>query len=101
MRLPHHPLAWSVAMDTLTCSAPAFAQTNKPLVGRPVIRGLEGARVRVLSDGVDVMGASIISPDHAITTDTLLVEQIAVLKAPATPHGRKARSMIRSPIHWA
>ncbi|MEH6499074.1 MAG: TonB-dependent receptor [Pseudoalteromonas distincta] len=141
MRLLHHPLAWSVAMATLTCSAPAFAQTEKPLaldevtvtasalntrptemttpvevlrgdaltqrteatlgdtlnglpgvhasgfgpgVGRPVIRGLEGARVRVLSDGVDVMDASTISPDHAITTDTLLVEQIEVLKGPAT-----------------
>lgn len=38
-----------------------------PGVGRPVIRGLDGARVKVLSDGVEVLDASTISPDHAIT----------------------------------
>ncbi len=51
---------------------------------RPVIRGLDGARVRVLSDGVDVLDASTISPDHAISLEPLLVERIEVLKGPAT-----------------
>lgn len=51
---------------------------------RPVIRGLDGARVKVLSDGVDVLDASTISPDHAITSDPLLAERIEVLKGPAT-----------------
>ncbi|KKN95409.1 hypothetical protein LCGC14_0179360 [marine sediment metagenome] len=55
-----------------------------PGVGRPVIRGLDGARVKVLSDGADVLDASYISPDHATTTDTLLLERIEVLKGPAT-----------------
>ncbi|MCY1558604.1 putative TonB-dependent receptor [compost metagenome] len=51
---------------------------------RPVIRGLDGARVRVLSDGVDTLDASTISPDHAVSLEPLLVERIEVLKGPAT-----------------
>ncbi|WP_421684316.1 TonB-dependent receptor [Stutzerimonas urumqiensis] len=53
-------------------------------VGQPVIRGQSGARVKVLSDGVDVLDASTISPDHAITLEPLLAERIEVLKGPAT-----------------
>lgn len=52
--------------------------------GRPVIRGLDGARVKVLSDGVDVLDASTVSPDHAVTSEPLLAERIEVLKVP--PH---------------
>ncbi|WXL26374.1 TonB-dependent receptor [Ectopseudomonas mendocina] len=51
---------------------------------RPVIRGLDGARVKVLSDGVDLGDASTISPDHAVTSEMLLAERIEVLKGPAT-----------------
>jgi len=53
-------------------------------VGRPVIRGQSGARVKILSDGVDVLDASNISPDHAVTTEPLLSRRIEVLKGPAT-----------------
>ena len=55
-----------------------------PGSSRPVIRGLDGARVRVLSDGADVLDASTVSPDHAITADTALIERVEVLKGPAT-----------------
>lgn len=51
---------------------------------RPVIRGMDGARVRVLSDGADMMDASTLSADHAVTTEPLLLERIEVLKGPAT-----------------
>lgn len=51
---------------------------------RPVIRGLDGARVRVLSDGVDSLDASTISPDHAVSLEPMLLERIEVLKGPAT-----------------
>lgn len=50
---------------------------------RPVIRGMDGARVRVLSDGADIMDASTLSADHAVTTEPLLLERIEVLKGPA------------------
>lgn len=51
---------------------------------RPVIRGLDGARVKVLADGADVLDASTLSPDHAVTSEPLLAERIEVLKGPAT-----------------
>ena len=51
---------------------------------RPVIRGLDGGRVKVLSDGVDVMDASTISQDHAVGVEPLLAERVEVLKGPAT-----------------
>ena len=46
-----------------------------------MIRGLDGARVKVLSDGVELLDASTISPDHAVTSEPLLAERIEVLKA--------------------
>src|SRR5690606_10327380 len=55
-----------------------------PGVGRPVIRGLDGPRVRVLSDGADLLHASVSSPDHASTGGPQLLERIEVLKGPAT-----------------
>lgn len=55
-----------------------------PGASRPVIRGLDAARVRVLSDGVDVLDASNISPDHAVNSEPLLADRIEVLKGPAT-----------------
>lgn len=51
---------------------------------RPVIRGMDGARVKVLSDGIDIMDASTISADHAVTSEPMLLRQIEVLKGPAT-----------------
>ncbi|HTO19430.1 MAG TPA: TonB-dependent receptor [Pseudomonas sp.] len=51
---------------------------------RPQIRGLDGARVRVMSDGVDVLDASTLSQDHAVSVEPLLIERIEVLKGPAT-----------------
>ena len=51
---------------------------------RPQIRGLDGARVRVMSDGVDVLDASTLSQDHAVSVEPLLVERVEVLKGPAT-----------------
>ncbi|MCM2319526.1 MAG: TonB-dependent receptor [Pseudomonas sp.] len=51
---------------------------------RPVIRGLDGGRVKVLSDGVDVLDASTVSQDHAVSVEPLQAERIEVLKGPAT-----------------
>jgi iron complex outermembrane receptor protein len=53
-------------------------------VGRPVLRGMDGTRVKVLSDGADVLDASSVSPDHAVTSEPLLAERIEVLKGPAS-----------------
>lgn len=50
---------------------------------RPVIRGLDAARVRVLSDGAEVMDASTISPDHAVALEPMLSRRIEVLRGPS------------------
>lgn len=70
--------------DTLSGMSGVHSSGFGPGVGRPVIRGLDGARVRVLSDGVGVLDASTSSPDHAITSEMQLLEQVEVLKGPAT-----------------
>ena len=53
-------------------------------VGRPIIRGLDGARVQVLSDGLSSGDVSTLSVDHAVSIEPFLADQIEVLKGPAT-----------------
>jgi iron complex outermembrane receptor protein len=53
-------------------------------VGRPIIRGLDGARVGVLTGGLGSQDVSTISQDHATTVEPFLADQIEVLKGPAT-----------------
>lgn len=55
-----------------------------PGVGRPIIRGQEGPRVAVLSNGMGNMDASTVSADHATSIEPFLADQIEVLKGPAT-----------------
>lgn len=50
---------------------------------RPVIRGQSSPRIQALSDGANVQDASAISPDHAVTTEPLLLRGIEVLRGPA------------------
>ncbi len=51
---------------------------------RPVIRGLEGERVRILQSGVGAMDASGTSPDHAVSFDPFLVERVEILRGSAS-----------------
>jgi iron complex outermembrane receptor protein len=55
-----------------------------PGVGRPVIRGLDGARVQTLANGLSSLDVSTVSADHAVTIEPFFAEQIEVLKGPAT-----------------
>ncbi|MBU1350443.1 MAG: TonB-dependent receptor [Gammaproteobacteria bacterium] len=50
---------------------------------RPIIRGMDGPRVKVLSDGAELHDASTISPDHAVVSEPLLATQIEVLRGPS------------------
>ncbi len=54
-----------------------------PNAGRPVIRGLDGDRVRVLSNLGSSLDASSLSFDHNPAIDPLTVERIEVLRGPA------------------
>lgn len=53
-------------------------------VGRPILRGQDGARVQVLSSGTSAMDVSTVSADHAVGIEPFLADQIEVLKGPAT-----------------
>lgn len=55
-----------------------------PNVGRPIIRGMEGDRIRILQNSGANMDASGLSNDHAVPIDPLTTERIEVLRGPAT-----------------
>jgi iron complex outermembrane recepter protein len=51
---------------------------------RPVIRGLAGARVKMMEDGIDSLDVSTVSVDHAVGIDPLVAEQIEIFRGPTT-----------------
>jgi len=55
-----------------------------PAASRPVIRGLGGDRVRVLTDGLATLDVSGLSEDHAVAIDPALADQVEVVRGPAT-----------------
>ncbi len=61
-------------------SASSFA----PGASRPVLRGLQGERVRVLIDGIGTIDVSNTSVDHAVTVEPLTTERVEVIRGPAT-----------------
>lgn len=54
-----------------------------PNSNRPVVRGLDGDRVRLLDNGGASIDASNLSFDHAVATDPLVAERIELLRGPA------------------
>ncbi|MCC5869582.1 MAG: TonB-dependent receptor [Gammaproteobacteria bacterium] len=55
-----------------------------PGVGRPTVRGQQGARVVVLDDGLPVADVSGEGVDHAVAIDARGAEQIEVFRGPMT-----------------
>lgn len=55
-----------------------------PGVGLPVIRGLSGPRVRMLSNGSATHDAGMFSPDHAATVETVVADEVRILRGPST-----------------
>ncbi len=54
-----------------------------PNASRPIIRGLDGDRIRVLQNSGATLDASALSFDHAVPTEALTTERIEVLRGPA------------------
>jgi iron complex outermembrane receptor protein len=69
--------------DTLARLPGVSATSFTPGASRPVLRGFQGERVRVLTDGIGSIDASNTSADHAVTIDPLTAERIEVLHGPA------------------
>ena len=53
-----------------------------PNASRPVIRGLDGDRVRILQNSGASVDASGLSNDHAVPSDPISMERIEVLRGP-------------------
>ncbi|KFZ36449.1 TonB-dependent receptor [Shewanella mangrovi] len=51
---------------------------------RPIIRGMDGPRVKVLENGLSVGDASTVSADHAVTAEAASAQQIEILRGPGT-----------------
>ena len=59
------------------------ATSFSPGASRPVLRGFDGDRIRVLVDGIGAIDASSVSADHAVVFDALTVDHIDVIHGPA------------------
>lgn len=55
-----------------------------PGASRPVIRGLSGPRVLVLQNGMGLVDASTLSPDHAVAEEAAQAARVEVLRGPST-----------------
>lgn len=70
--------------ETLKYEVGVHANYYGPVASRPVIRGLDGARVQVVHNGMSTGDVSREGPDHTITADAVTAQQIEVLRGPAT-----------------
>lgn len=69
--------------DTLVRLPGVSATSFTPGASRPVLRGFQGERIRVLTDGIGSIDVSNTSADHAVTIDPLTAERVEVLRGPA------------------
>ncbi len=69
--------------ETLNNLPGVAASSFGPNASRPVIRGLDAERVRIMQNGVGILDASSLSFDHAVAIDPLVIEQIDVVRGPA------------------
>ncbi len=69
--------------DTLSDIPGVSATSFGPNSSRPVIRGLDAERVRIMQNGLGILDASSLSFDHAVSLDPLVIEQIDVIRGPA------------------
>ncbi|MBN8500875.1 MAG: TonB-dependent receptor, partial [Sphingomonadales bacterium] len=68
--------------DALTHTPGVSATSFGPSASRPILRGLQGERVRVLSNGIGSIDVSNTSVDHAPVVNPLLAQRIEVLRGP-------------------
>jgi iron complex outermembrane receptor protein len=55
-----------------------------PVASRPIIRGLDGDRIRILQNGLNTIDASGVSADHAVSFDVSNLTSIEMVRGPAT-----------------
>jgi iron complex outermembrane receptor protein len=70
--------------ETLAGQLGISASSFGAAASRPIIRGLAGARVKLMEDGIDSLDVSTVSVDHAVGIDPLIAEQIEIFRGPTT-----------------
>jgi len=69
--------------ETLARQPGVSTSGSGPNVARPVLRGLSGERLLILTDGIGSLDVSASSSDHAVAIDPLTAQSIEVLHGPA------------------
>jgi iron complex outermembrane receptor protein len=69
--------------ETLANLPGVSATSFGPKASAPVLRGLSGERVRVLTDGIGTIDMSSLGPDHEVTINPITAQRIEVLRGPA------------------
>jgi len=69
--------------DTLSGELGVSASAFGAGASRPIIRGLEGPRLKILQNGMAVSDLSSISNDHAVAGTAMGAQQIEILRGPA------------------
>ena len=69
--------------ETLAHQPGVTTSGSGPNVARPVLRGLAGDRLRILTDGIGALDVSASSSDHAVAINPLTADSIEVLHGPA------------------
>ena len=70
--------------DTLAKLPGVSATSFGPKASAPVLRGLQGDRVRVLTDGIGTLDLSSLGPDPEVAVNPITAERIEVLRGPAS-----------------
>lgn len=70
--------------ETLSRQAGVSATSFGPNASRPVLRGFQGERIRVLADGIGSFDVSNTSVDHAVVINPLTADRIEVLRGPSS-----------------
>jgi iron complex outermembrane receptor protein len=68
--------------ETLAKLPGVSATSFGPKASAPVLRGLQGDRIRVLTDGIGTLDMSGVGPDHEVSINPITAERIEVLRGP-------------------
>jgi iron complex outermembrane receptor protein len=78
-------VAPAATLGDLVNGLPGVRSSNfAPGASRPVIRGLSGPRVQVLTNGLGLIDASSVSPDHQVAVDPAEASRIEIVRGPST-----------------
>src|SRR5438094_6482761 len=66
--------------ETLEKLPGVSATSFGPKASAPVLRGLQGDRIRILTDGIGTLDMSGVGPDHEVSINPITAERIEVLR---------------------